>query len=412
MMNKIPQLSALLSVSLLLAGCAGDDGGQPDTASTTDAGAQTDTAANADTASGTDSGAVTDTNTTTDTETNTQTDSQTNTQTDTGSNPKPDTSAPVDAGPTDTGTPDTGTTDTASTDTVSTDTATGTDTAAIDAGPAGDAAMQTDIVSASDTAAPSDTTAGCPSGTFEHPQTGACEKAECSVMSKALQDAIKALVDASNDCKEDGDCEIAQTGTACQGTCGAAINKQLKMGFGGKLATIDDKVCKATGYAGKCGFATPGCLAPTPGCVAGKCVYTKPTGGCSAPQPQNTECKDGKWVCKAQYFLPIGKTDCVEATCANKSKAKNEAIDEAVKASQSCSKDDECTVVATSTACNGTCGAAVNKSQAADVEKIVKAADAICMVAGPDGKCPYFTPKCLAPNPGCDGGVCVYAKSP
>jgi hypothetical protein len=257
-----------------------------------------------------------------------------------------------------------------------------------------------------------DATTGCAAGQFTDPTTGTCMTADCATMSKTLHGAIDALVAASNSCNEDTECQVAQTATACQGTCGAAINKQHLTLFGGKLKNIEAKVCTATGYAQKCGFSTPKCLAPNAGCVAGKCVYSKPKdSGCSGPQPKNTVCKDKKWVCKDQYFAPYGSTDCVEATCSNKSKYKNEAVNAAVKSALLCNKDDECVMVATGTACNGTCGAAVNKGMANDVKKVVGwVNDHICKLKGPGSPCPYFSPSCLQPKPGCKDGACVGHK--
>jgi len=218
----------------------------------------------------------------------------------------------------------------------------------------------------------------------------------CSSMSKALWDGINAAVEANNACAIDADCTTADQSTACQGACPAAINVAKKVAFGAAVDALDQSICKANNYAAKCGYATPKCMAPKPGCVAGKCVYNKP------PTPP---------ACKPGYFKAYGSDVCEEATCKAMATAKNTAINDAVKAAKACSADAECGIVMTGTQCGGTCGAAVNKAQAAAVTKVVNWVDNnICKPQGYPGKCGYATPGCMMPNPGCKAGECVYAK--
>ncbi len=116
-------------------------------------------------------------------------------------------------------------------------------------------------------------------------------------------------------------------------------------------------------------------------------------------------------VCKSKTFTPWQAKECVEATCKNKNKSATEAIAEAVTKAMVCSADADCLIVQTSTKCRGACGEAVNKANKDTVTTVVKWVDAnICAVAGPDSPCPYATPGCIAPKPGCVNKACVYMK--
>ena len=371
-------VATVCAILLTATGCAGNDGGSAGGGSggAVDSGTLSDAVAS-DT--GSSSGAL-DTG-------------SSSGATDTGSSSGA-TDAASSSGATDTASSDTGAVDAASSsgaaDTASSDSG-ATDTASSDSGAA-------------------DTAQGCKATEFEDPTDSTCKEATCPTMSKSLTAAIAALVDASNTCTADTDCDVVQTGTGCRGTCGAAINKQAKTGFGGKLATIDDKVCKKTGYPGKCGYSTPSCIQPTPGCVAGKCVYTKPAGGCTGPQPTNTVCEKGEWVCKAGTMHLPGGGGCVEPTCKAVQDALHSELKEALAAGSACKADIDCTTVGVGHACWGACPAAISVAHKAGIEAIIGAHDDVCKAADYAKTCGYMTPKCLAPNPGCDAGVCVYAK--
>jgi hypothetical protein len=137
-----------------------------------------------------------------------------------------------------------------------------------------------------------------------------------------------------------------------------------------------------------------------------------PQVACPAPQPPNTVCEGSNWVCAPGAFHGYGKTDCVLATCENLAAEKNEAIQKAVEAAQKCQggEEGECVMVATSTDCGGTCGAAVNAGMQNDVLKVVGwVDDNLCKKFGYKAKCGYSTPKCQAPKPVCGKGMCWYA---
>ncbi len=132
-------------------------------------------------------------------------------------------------------------------------------------------------------------------------------------------------------------------------------------------------------------------------------------GSCPAPQPPGTVCQGTVWVCGPGFFKPYGVASCVEATCDNLQAAVSTAIEAATGAAQSCAAGEECVVVPTSTACQGSCGVAVAADRQNDVLKVVGwLDDNICKPFDYAQKCGYSTPKCMAPNPICKAGVCAY----
>ena len=372
---------------------SGSSSGAADAGSSSGAATDTGSSSGASKDAGSSSGAATDTASSSGTTTDAG--STSGTTTDAGSS----SGTTTDAGSSSATTTDAGSSSATTTDAGSSS-ATTTD--------AGSSSGATDTGSSSGADAGS---GACKTGQFKDPTDLTCKDATCPNMSKALHGAISGLVASSNDCKEHTDCEIAATGTACQGTCGAAINKQALMGFKGKLAAIDQAVCKATGYAGKCGYSTPSCLAPTPGCVKGKCVYTKPaTSGCKGTQPANTVCDKDKWVCKKGFFKLPGGGGCKDPTCKAVQGAINGDLGEALAVSRKCTMDKECVTVGVGHACWGACPAAVNSKHKGTIEALVQGYDKLCKDVGYAKKCGYMTPKCIAPNPGCKNGMCVYAK--
>ncbi len=279
------------------------------------------------------------------------------------------------------------------------------------AAPETQAETQTDTqadVQADATATP-DSTVTCSAGSFLPMNETVCKEATCANMAAAVAAALNAAtVQAAAGCTADEQCTAVSTTTACQGTCGAVVKKDAAAAMASTVAWLDANICKPQGYAGKCGYGTPSCKGPVPGCVAGKCVFDKPaTLACPQPQPPNTVCLGNAWACQGGYFKGYASTDCIEATCENLAKAKNEAIAAAIAKSQACSGSDDCVHIATSTDCGGTCGASVNAGMQNDVLKVVGwVDDNLCKAFGFKTKCGYSTPKCKAPEPTCGKGVC------
>lgn len=98
---------------------------------------------------------------------------------------------------------------------------------------------------------------------------------DCAAVLAQLQDGIALLQQGHMDCQHDTDCTSVSTTTACQGTCGVGLNVNFVDAFQKGLAALDDKFCQQTGFAAQCGYTTPKCIAPNPGCVDGQCVYKK-----------------------------------------------------------------------------------------------------------------------------------------
>ena len=227
---------------------------------------------------------------------------------------------------------------------------------------------------------------------------GMCAEATCEAMSETFQALIAETVKANLSCASDSDCLINNASMSCQGDCGHAINATGSDALNDMIGWIDAQICDAKDYAGTCGFAEPGCIEPKPGCQDGQCVYNKddqPVPGCLPDQ-----------------FKPYMSADCVDATCDAMLDSVQETIAAAVEGQQFCKNDDNCTVVDTSTHCAGTCGVPLNKMFAAELQTALSWMDSnICIQHGFQEMCPFATPDCAPPNPGCGPeGQCVYAK--
>jgi hypothetical protein len=89
--------------------------------------------------------------------------------------------------------------------------------------------------------------------------------------------------------------------------------------------------------------------------------------------------------------------------------AVQQAIAAVTAGARACATDGDCTVVPTTTGCQGTCGEAVAKAQAAQLEAVVSWVDShICKAQQFADQCGYATPKCMAPQPSCVQGQCAY----
>jgi hypothetical protein len=116
----------------------------------------------------------------------------------------------------------------------------------------------------------------CPSSTFPtHPEDGQCAQATCNTMSNAVSKLILEAVQDANACEEDTDCVVVSTDTGCRGECGAAVNAASTAVVSDAIAWIDEQICSAHDFATECGFSTPDCAVPVPGCVDKQCVYSK-----------------------------------------------------------------------------------------------------------------------------------------
>ena len=243
---------------------------------------------------------------------------------------------------------------------------------------------------------------------------GGCVDMNCKAIGEAKNALYKQVIsDGAKACSVKGDCVMLNTNTACTGTCGTAVHKDTADVLKALVSSFYLDVCQVFDAAGKCGYSTPSCTQPDPTCEAGVCVYapTKPVGNCTGPQPDGTICEGSNWVCAPGYFKGYGETACHEATCETMSAALNAIKAVGGEAAKACQLDDDCTAIDVSTACQGACPMAVNSGMANDVLKAIGwFNDNVCVPFDYAKQCGFSTPKCLAPNVGCDAGVCVYSK--
>ena len=115
----------------------------------------------------------------------------------------------------------------------------------------------------------------CKTGWIQFSPNAPCVEASCDNLKAALAAGLDTLTTNHQLCSKDADCVVVPSSTACQGTCGIALSKAQAQSFADGLSALDQKVCKDTDFATKCGYSTPKCVAPAPACVNAKCVYSK-----------------------------------------------------------------------------------------------------------------------------------------
>lgn len=174
----------------------------------------------------------------------------------------------------------------------------------LDTASSSDSAVQTDAAAALDTAgdsaAAADSTAGdisvdtslcpapkppgtvcegstwvCAPGYFHNYGNSVCLEATCANMKAALDAALAEVEAKTHGCSgtDEGECVVVSTTTACQGSCGIAVNGGMANDVALAVGWVDEHICKAFAFADKCGYSTPKCMAPAPACVDGVCVY-------------------------------------------------------------------------------------------------------------------------------------------
>jgi len=155
------------------------------------------------------------------------------------------------------------------------------------------------------------------------------------------------------------------------------------------------------------------CGATAWSCPAGSIdAATCPPDTCWGKPPADTVCAKGQWVCKPGWVQFSAAAPCVEATCEVLQAALLAGIDSLTVNHQLCGKDEDCVIVASSTACQGTCGVALSKSQAQAFKDGIAALDQkLCKDTNFATKCQYVAPKCAAPAPACVNTQCVYSKA-
>jgi len=115
----------------------------------------------------------------------------------------------------------------------------------------------------------------CAPGFFKPYGSTACLEATCANMQQAVSGAIAAAAAAANSCSTAEDCVQVSTSTACAGSCGTPVNGGQQNDVIKVVGWVDDNICKPQGYAAKCGYSTPKCMAPKFKCEAGKCAWAQ-----------------------------------------------------------------------------------------------------------------------------------------
>lgn len=157
--------------------------------------------------------------------------------------------------------------------------------------------------------------------------------------------------------------------------------------------------------------SVPGDAAGDTGPVAADAQADGAAGGCPGPQPSGATCQGGKWVCAVGFFPSSPGGSCLEATCENMQKAFSAVIDTAAQAASACVAAEDCVVVATSTACQGSCGVPVDETLQNDVlAAVIWVDENICKPMKYADKCGYATPKCMAPKTTCTAGHCAWGN--
>lgn len=115
----------------------------------------------------------------------------------------------------------------------------------------------------------------CAPGYFHNYGNSVCLEATCANMKAALDAALAEVEAKTHGCSgaDEGECVVVPTTTACQGSCGVAVNGGMANDVALAVGWVDEHICKAFAFADKCGYSTPKCMAPAPACVDGVCVY-------------------------------------------------------------------------------------------------------------------------------------------
>lgn len=115
----------------------------------------------------------------------------------------------------------------------------------------------------------------CAPGYFHNYGKSTCLEATCANMKAALDAALAEVEAKTHGCSggDEGECVVVATTTACQGSCGVAVNGGMANDVALAVGWVDEHICKAFAFADKCGYSTPKCMAPAPACVDGVCVY-------------------------------------------------------------------------------------------------------------------------------------------
>jgi hypothetical protein len=93
----------------------------------------------------------------------------------------------------------------------------------------------------------------------------------CDERRSMAMNRIERVMNHTRPCVSDADCVRVDTGTGCQGTCGAWVHKRFAKRAQKFVEHVDQRYC--TDYrADGCAFATPRCQGEVPACIRGQCI--------------------------------------------------------------------------------------------------------------------------------------------
>ncbi len=169
----------------------------------------------------------------------------------------------------------------------------------------------------------------------------------------------------------------------------------------------DDRVCKCTASCPTCEDCGPNaCVAPdTPTPYQcnddGTCAQDGDKCICLSSCP---ECDD----CVRQVCVP----DCEDPMCRKRLRMSQRRINRVVEKTRPCRADNECTRVDTSTGCQGSCGAFVNRRYAERVQNFISHVDERYCTGYQEDGCPFSTPACQQSVGACVRGLCTAMPAP
>lgn len=136
------------------------------------------------------------------------------------------------------------------------------------------------------------------------------------------------------------------------------------------------------------------------GCVDGACIAgIAPVFCCDSREcPADVQCQSRSGAMR-QCRGPVERCDLLQTQAQNQ-------LARVLATSTRCSTDEDCVRIATSTRCQGTCGAWVHHRRADFVRRTVAYLDRSLCAAYERDQCPYATPRCINEVGACREGRC------
>lgn len=170
----------------------------------------------------------------------------------------------------------------------------------------------------------------------------------------------------------------------------------------------DDRVCSCTASCPDCEDCGPNVCVPPGSPTPYRCEVD---GSCARPGDQCIcisscpECDD----CALQACVPNCESE--DPMCRKRLALSQRRINRVVEKAGVCRADEDCVRVDTSTQCQGTCGAYVNRMFARRVQRFIDQVDERHCTGYQEAGCPFATPDCQETVGACVGGACVAAPA-